>query len=260
MMPQTPSPTAVMDMDTDSNMFTNLCLTDKNDFFNSIMTSLTHSVTLQSSHLTDLALVCTGPDGPLPVSVHSPVLSSQSPLMTELLLSVTEPVLVLPEVELNTVLSMLDLLYTGRCVVTRQERLKLVQLLTSLGLTAVVDKLENETCNEEHSPLYPGQSLTGCMASLGSTKFKLSSPSPELECKKCGVKFLDEQAVEFYFHERDCKMNNEKTLAQLRRVQAQNSLPLSSASVSPSSESKSSLTSLATSVNYVERKPEAPTS
>ena len=103
-----------MDTDDDINMSTNLCLTDKDGFFTSILTSLTHSVTLQSSHLTDLVLICTGPDGPLPVSVHSVVLSSQSPILRNLLLSVTEPVLVLPEVELKTVWHMLDLLYTGR--------------------------------------------------------------------------------------------------------------------------------------------------
>ena len=96
-----------------TNTSTNLRLVDNNGFFTSIMSSLTHSVTLQSSHLTDLVLLCTGPDGTLPVSVHSVVLCSQSPLLRDLL-SVPEPVLVLPEVELDTVWYMLDLLYTGR--------------------------------------------------------------------------------------------------------------------------------------------------
>ena len=109
-MPKTPVPKNTLF----TNVSTNLCLLDKNSFFSSIMSSLTHSVTLQSSHLTDLVLLCTGPEGHLPVSVHSAVLSSQSPLLRDLLLSVTEPVLVLPEVELDTVWYMLDLLYTGR--------------------------------------------------------------------------------------------------------------------------------------------------
>ena len=95
---------------------TNLCLSDKDSFFNSILTSLTHSVTVQSSHLTDLVLLCTGPDGPLPVSVHSAVLSSQSPLLRDLLLPLKDPVLVLPEVKVDTLWYMLDLIYTGRLV------------------------------------------------------------------------------------------------------------------------------------------------
>ena len=93
---------------------TNLCLTDKNDFFNSILTSLTHSITQQSSCLTDLDLLCSGPDGPLVVSVHGAVLASQSPLLQDLLLSATCPILLLPEVKVKTVMNMLDLLYTGR--------------------------------------------------------------------------------------------------------------------------------------------------
>ena len=96
---------------------TNLCITDKDEFFTSILSCLTNSITLQSSHLTDLVLLCTGPDGLIPISVHAAVLSSQSFLLRELLLSSTDPVLVLPEVELNTVRCLLDLLYTGRLVV-----------------------------------------------------------------------------------------------------------------------------------------------
>ena len=83
---------------TDTEVSTNLCLTDKDGFFTSILTSLTRSVTLQSSHLTDLVLLCTGPDGLLSISVHAVVLCSQSLLLRDLLLSATEPVLVLPEV------------------------------------------------------------------------------------------------------------------------------------------------------------------
>ena len=111
-MPKTPDP-VTMDSVL-ANISTNLQLVDKYGFFTSIMSSMTHSVTLQSSHLTDLVLLCTGPDGPLPVLVHSVVLCSQSPLLRYILLSVTDPVLVLPGVELDTVWYMLDILYTGR--------------------------------------------------------------------------------------------------------------------------------------------------
>jgi hypothetical protein len=104
-------------MHTEVEVTTNLCITDKDEFFTSILSCLTNSINLQSSHLTDLVLLCTGPDGLVPISVHAAVLSSQSFLLRELLLSATDPVLVLPEVELNTVWCLLDLLYTGRLVI-----------------------------------------------------------------------------------------------------------------------------------------------
>ena len=95
---------------------TNLCLTDKGDFFSFIIKSLAHSIYLQSSLLTDLVLICPGPEGPLPVSVHSTVLAGHSPILRDLLHSVTSPVLLLPDVEVETVWNMLGLLYTGRLV------------------------------------------------------------------------------------------------------------------------------------------------
>jgi len=236
-----------MDTDDDINMSTNLCLTDKDGFFTSILTSLTHSVTLQSSHLTDLVLICTGPDGPLPVSVHSVVLSSQSPLLRNLLLSVTEPVLVLPEVELKTVWHMLDLLYTGRCGVTKQkDSFRLVHLLTSLGLDTVVNTLEMERLSVEHSPQEcPEHCMLERMSSSGSVKYRLTPHSPELECKECGQKFYVKQAVEFFFHERDCNIKSSKRFSMLRNAekinckdaQSQTSVTVSSASDSSNSPS-----------------------
>ena len=97
-------------------MLTNLCSTNKDSFSTSISTILTHNINLQSSHLTDLVLLCTGQDGllPVPVSVHSAFFSCQSGFLRYLLLSTMEPVFVLPEVEETTVRCMLDLLYTGR--------------------------------------------------------------------------------------------------------------------------------------------------
>jgi len=146
---------------------TNLCLTDKNDFFNSILTSLTHSITQQSSCLTDLDLLCSGPDGPLVVSVHGAVLASQSPLLQDLLLSATGPILLLPEVKVKTVWNMLDLLYTGRCDLREENVPSVVQLLTSLGLHGVVRTLEQTDgkCPEESGFL--ARSSLACLTSLG---------------------------------------------------------------------------------------------
>jgi hypothetical protein len=94
---------------------TNLCMVDKDSFFSSILTSLTPSRFHQSSSsLSDLTILCFTSDEPVPVSVHPAVLASQSPLLQDLLLSVSAPVLVLPEVEVEIVRNMLDLLCTGR--------------------------------------------------------------------------------------------------------------------------------------------------
>jgi len=231
-----------------TNISTNLCLVEKNGFFTSIMSSLTHNVTLQSSHLTDLVLLCSGPDGLLPVSVHSAVLCSQSPLLKDLLLSVTEPVLVLPEVELDTVWYMLDLVYTGRCVVTKQkDSSKLIHLLSNLGMATIVEKLKMETLNEDHSPQECiDHSMSERMSSSGSIKFKPTPPSPELYCKECGIKFQVKQAIELFFHERDCKINT--AMARHRSVenlsfkdaQTQIPMPLSSPNFSPQSQMESS--------------------
>eukprot|EP00092_Neocalanus_flemingeri_P032243 GFUD01035047.1.p1 GENE.GFUD01035047.1~~GFUD01035047.1.p1 ORF type:complete len:766 (-),score=188.95 GFUD01035047.1:463-2760(-) len=201
-MPKTPDSTV---MECNSR----LCLADKDNFFISIMTSLTHTVALQSSYLTDLVLLCTGPDGLLPVSVHSAVLSSQSSLLRDLLISVTDPVLVLPEVELNTVWCMLDLLYSGRCVASQQDRSKLLNLLSSLGLATVLDNLVIEAQNGQESLQ---DHLGNTISEKGSAMIKLS---PELDCKVCGVKFHARQAVKCFFHERDCKRNSGKSLPLL---------------------------------------------
>eukprot|EP00092_Neocalanus_flemingeri_P035780 GFUD01038960.1.p1 GENE.GFUD01038960.1~~GFUD01038960.1.p1 ORF type:complete len:781 (+),score=171.04 GFUD01038960.1:51-2393(+) len=228
-IPKTPDPSV---MESNTSLSTRLCLADKDNFFISIMTSLTHTVTLQSSHLTDLVLLCTGPDGPLPVSVHSAVLSSQSSLLRDLLISVTDPVLVLPEVELNTVWCMLDLLYSGRCVASQQDRSKLVNLLSSLGLATVLDNLEIEVQNDQQClQEHLGDTISENITTLGSTTFKLS---PDLDCKVCGVKFHARQAVEFFFQERDCSRNNGKRLPLLSKEEnciykeEQNSVSLSS--------------------------------
>jgi hypothetical protein len=94
---------------------TNLCMVDKDGFFSSILTSLTPSRFQQSSSSeSDLTILCFTSDEPVPVSVHPAVLASQSPLLQDLLLSVSAPVLVLPEVKVEIVRNMLDLLCTGR--------------------------------------------------------------------------------------------------------------------------------------------------
>ena len=94
---------------------TNLCMVDKDGFFSSILTSLTPSRFHQSSSsLSDLTILCYTSDEPVPVSVHPAVLASQSPLLQDLLLSVSAPVLALPEVEVEIVRNMLDLLCTGK--------------------------------------------------------------------------------------------------------------------------------------------------
>jgi len=199
-----------LSMHTEVEVSTNLCITDKDEFFTSILSSLTNSITLQSSHLTDLVLLCTGPDGLIPISVHAAVLSSQSVLLKDLLLSVTDPVLVLPEVEVNTVRSLLDLLYTGRCVGTKQQdRFKLVNLLISMGMGVVASSLEREASDGDL--LY--QSLSDRLPCAGSANLDVTQPRSEIDCKVCGEKFSAKQAVEFFFHERECRPVSKKVLS-----------------------------------------------
>jgi len=123
---------------------TNLCMADKVDFFTSIMKSLTTNITWSCS-TADLTLLSPGSEGLIPLSVHSFVLASQSSFLSNLLLSASERVMVLPGVEVNTVKRMLQLLYTGRCPVSTQEdKIKLTSLLLNLGMEGVAKNLERE--------------------------------------------------------------------------------------------------------------------
>ena len=106
---------------------------------------------------------------------------------------------------------------------------KLVHLLSSLGMDTIVDKLKMETLNGDHSP----------QECLDHSKFKLTPPSPELECKECGVKFQVKQAVEFFFHERDCKTKT--AMARHRSAQTQIPMPLPPSNLSPHSLVESSI-------------------
>eukprot|EP00092_Neocalanus_flemingeri_P084801 GFUD01106580.1.p1 GENE.GFUD01106580.1~~GFUD01106580.1.p1 ORF type:complete len:446 (+),score=89.95 GFUD01106580.1:76-1413(+) len=212
---------------------THLCLTDKKGFFNSILTSLSHSITLQSSCLTDLVLLCSGPDGLLPVSAHSAVLASQSPLLQNLLLSISDPVLLLPEVEVKTLWNMLDLLYTGRCELREKDVPKLFQLLTSLGLHGVVGTLEKGGVR-----CYEGRGLPvrTCLATSNSGpvggmdldrgKYSQDYPaSPIYECKNCGVEFYESQQVEYEVHERKCiRKERMKKVANAQTMEVQASV------------------------------------
>ena len=100
----------------------------------------------------------------------------------------------------------------------KKDSSKLILLLSNLGMSTIVDKLKMETLNGDHSAQEClDHSMSERMSSSGSMKFKLTPPSPELECKECGVKFQVKQAVEFFFHERDCKISN--AMARHRNVE-----------------------------------------
>ena len=58
----------------------------------------------------DLLLICHGQ----PVQVYKAMLGTQSTFLSEILLTSTDPVLLLPEVRAETVYLMLDILLTGR--------------------------------------------------------------------------------------------------------------------------------------------------
>ena len=105
-----------------------------------------------------------------------------------MLLSATESVLVLPEVEAITVWRMLDLVYTGRCLVTKElDKLKLVQLLTSLGMDSVANNIEMELLTEEK------------VTSSASPKSMVSPPSSVFECEE-----HPKEDIELRFHKWDC--------------------------------------------------------
>ena len=88
---------------------TNLSAANESYYFSSVWSSL-------SSTIPDLMLLCYGSAGPKLVLVHKAILATQSTLLHQLFRHSTDPVLILPEVEVDTVNLMLDLLYSGRLV------------------------------------------------------------------------------------------------------------------------------------------------
>jgi len=101
---------------------------------------LHHQADLGQKLHTDLLLV---PGVGEVIQLHSAIVLSQSAVLT-LILGTSEdqvPTLMLPDVDRDTVLQMVDLLYTGECFISISDFHKLNNLLNSLGFSQLLKSL-----------------------------------------------------------------------------------------------------------------------
>eukprot|EP00092_Neocalanus_flemingeri_P033662 GFUD01036593.1.p1 GENE.GFUD01036593.1~~GFUD01036593.1.p1 ORF type:complete len:497 (-),score=117.68 GFUD01036593.1:175-1665(-) len=111
---------------------------------------LQHQADLDKRHHTDLLLVPSDGQG---VELHSAIILPQSVVLTGLLKTSNDqlPTILFPQVDRDTVLQMVDLLYTGQCLISLSQFYKLNHLLNTLGFTKLLENLSLNACRAQDS-------------------------------------------------------------------------------------------------------------
>jgi len=190
--------------------YTHLQLYDKTGYFNSILSSSFLSAVDPSCKSTDLQIICQLEEGVhVPLDVQSAVLCSQSDFILNLVkVGGEQPVLMLPEVEINTVQRLLELLYHGVCYFSLEyERFKLLRLLSLLRMDNVIKNLQ------VNQVFKPKDVNLNDMVEVGQDQ---PQEEEQKECKICKKKFQGRKKVELVLHETECaKKKAEKSPSRL---------------------------------------------
>jgi len=217
---------------------TNLKVAEEEIHFSEVLESCLKNTISQNGSGVDLALFCTDCKGSLvPVFVHSAMIVSQSNFLKDLIRSasgVTDlgfSIIMLPEVNVETVRGMVHIIYSGRCYPSNDmAQVDVAKLMLCLGMGKVAQNLfaqpieesvkrdldestsDNVITSETSSPVDTKDeaSFTVDMkdAEIQTEEVIVETNSnTDIECNICTLKYNKDDLVNFRLHEQLCILN-----------------------------------------------------
>jgi len=205
-----------------SNTVTNLKVAEEESHFSEVLEICLRNTNSQNGSGVDLAIFCAEKTGSLiPVFVHSAMVVSQSDFLKDLVgTGVDESgcyIIMLPEVNIETVRGMVHLIYSGRCFPSDDvARVDVAKLMLMLGMGKVAQNLftqpvqaivKNDLDEIIDKEKLSEPSMLFCMkdAEIQTEEVIVDTNSnSDIECKVCTLKYNKDDLVNYRLHEQFC--------------------------------------------------------